>query len=421
MDKPNIIHCPVGQAGQPFIFANALQKLGYNSKVVNVTRHKFNYQADYLLDNAEADTKKSMDFLGYAIEKYDVFHFHARPFLWKSVKSFPFPNAWDIPLLKAAGKRIIIHFRGQEIRTAEKFSQVNPYHYVYDDDHKLFSKFPDEQKNLYVKFISSLADEVLAVDPEIKSYLPNAKVIPRAMDLSTWHNIGPVSEYEPLVIHAPSRRSVKGTAVIQQAVARLQSEGYKFRFRLVEGLTNTEVRELLEQADIVVDQLRIGWYGVLSVEAMALGKPVIAYIRADLESTFSGELPILNANPDNFYHKLKELILDYSMRKDLGMRARAYCELTHDSVKVAEKLIPIYTGEPKSFTKEDWNNITEFMVYQEKMLSKLIRAQRIYKDNTSGLTGFQYEPMWRIILRNFNEGGLRQVVDKAQTYISSKL
>ena len=30
------------------------------------------------------------------------------------------------------------------------------------------------------------------------------------------------------------------------------------------------------QADLVVDQVLIGWYGALAVETMAMGKPVIA-------------------------------------------------------------------------------------------------------------------------------------------------
>ena len=77
------------------------------------------------------------------------------------------------------------------------------------------------------------------------------------------------------MLHAPSRRIVKGTKYILDAVEELKSEGLKFDFKMVEGMKNSDAKELYRTADIVVDQLRIGWYGVLAVEAMALGKPVI--------------------------------------------------------------------------------------------------------------------------------------------------
>ena len=44
---------------------------------------------------------------------------------------------------------------------------------------------------------------------------------------------------------------------------------------LVEGLHHDEAFERYRAADIVVDQLNAGWYGLFAIEAMALGKPVV--------------------------------------------------------------------------------------------------------------------------------------------------
>src|SRR6058998_2007963 len=38
---------------------------------------------------------------------------------------------------------------------------------------------------------------------------------------------------------------------------------------------------LSETADLLVDQLLTGWYGAVAVEMMALGKPVVCYLRED--------------------------------------------------------------------------------------------------------------------------------------------
>ena len=65
-------------------------------------------------------------------------------------------------------------------------------------------------------------------------------------------------------------------------------------------LSNKEARKRYETADILIDQLLAGWYGGLAVELMALGKPVICYIREDdlkyIPKEMRDELPIINAN-----------------------------------------------------------------------------------------------------------------------------
>src|SRR5437764_15466880 len=112
------------------------------------------------------------------------------------------------------------------------------------------------------------------------------------------------------------------------AVARLQAEGIPFEFRLVENLPYAEVRKLYEQADLLIDQLLAGWYGGVALELMALGKPVISYLRAEdlgyIPPAMHAQLPIINATPTTFYEVLKEYL---TTRKadlaDRGRRSRA--------------------------------------------------------------------------------------------------
>lgn len=99
------------------------------------------------------------------------------------------------------------------------------------------------------------------------------------LDITDWVPVASTPGPTPIVIHAPSHRGAKGTAHILEAVDRLKAEGVAFEFVLVEKLSNTEARKLYERADLVVDQLLAGWYGGFAVEAMALGKPVICYLR----------------------------------------------------------------------------------------------------------------------------------------------
>ena len=71
---------------------------------------------------------------------------------------------------------------------------------------------------------------------------------------------------------------------------------------IVEGLHHDEARRRYERADIVVDQLNAGWYGLFAIEAMALGKPVVTFLHdeavARTEEAFGTKVPIVSATAE---------------------------------------------------------------------------------------------------------------------------
>ena len=53
---------------------------------------------------------------------------------------------------------------------------------------------------------------------------------------------------------------------------------------------------------------------------MALGKPVVCYIRPDLVDKYPPGLPIRSAHPDNLRDVLRELVSDHELRRSLGIQ-----------------------------------------------------------------------------------------------------
>jgi len=153
----------------------------------------------------------------------------------------------------------------------------------------------------------------------------------------------------PLVVHAPSNKAVKGTEFIMKAVAELQDEGLKFKFKPITGMLHAQAREWYAKSDIIIDQIMIGATGVLTLDAWALGKPCVVYLREDLFKDFykCSELPIANANPDTIKDQLRKLIKDYEWRQDLSKRGRKTVERFHDTDKVVKKFIQTYEGMMK--------------------------------------------------------------------------
>ena len=107
---------------------------------------------------------------------------------------------------------------------------------------------------------------------------------------------------------------VKGTDAILAAVDALKAEGHDVEFVLIEKIPHDKVRAIYASADILIDQVHVGWYGGLAVELMALGKPVVAYIRRDdlqfIPRAMAEELPVVSADPATLRNVLRPLVSD---------------------------------------------------------------------------------------------------------------
>lgn len=148
------------------------------------------------------------------------------------------------------------------------------------------------------------------------------------------------------VIHAPTDRKKKGTQYLLDAISRLQIEGYEIDLRLIENLKRADAIKQYERADVIVDQLVIGWYGGLGVECMAMGKPIICYIREEdmhfLPNRMADDIPIVNASPFSIYAKLKDLLDNRSQLFSIANASRCYVEMWHDNLKNAASVIDDY-------------------------------------------------------------------------------
>jgi glycosyltransferase involved in cell wall biosynthesis len=138
------------------------------------------------------------------------------------------------------------------------------------------------------------------------------------------------------ILHAPNHRSLKGTDYLIAAVEALRKEGYTIELDVAERISNVEVRARIAQADLVADQFVIGWYAMFAIEAMALERPVLCYLRDDLERLYvlsgligPGEIPIARCDPVTVKDTIRELINSPERRVELGRRGRAFVERHH--------------------------------------------------------------------------------------------
>jgi hypothetical protein len=206
----------------------------------------------------------------------------------------------------------------------------------------LYSPASDAERRIRVARFERHADLVYYLNPDLAHVLgTRARFLPYAhVDVRTW----PLSEQAggepPVVVHAPSDRTVKGTRYLVDAVEQLRGEGLEVELVLVEGLSHTDAVRLYGRADLAVDQLFAGWYGGFAVEAMAAGVPVATYLRSEdfgvLPERMREALPLLDVSPDTLADVLRTWL---GPRRHelaaLGAQSRRFVERWHDPRAIA--------------------------------------------------------------------------------------
>lgn len=323
-----ILHGTIEIAGQMGILSGEQKRRGHWAVGYN-TFHSYLGYRDHLINTDGGEIARTHQ---HMLHFFDLFHFHYGSSL--------LDNNADLPIIMGLGKKMIMHHWGNDVRFHDTARLNNPYVYTGDSP-------PNETIRAKLTNITRYIKQAVVQDYEVYEYVApfyeKVHVVPIAIDLSAFQPVYGQTRSKPLVIHAPTNPEFKGTAYIENAISELQGV-HDFEYRRIEQLSHTQAIQLYREADIIVDQVRCGSYGLLSVETMALGKPVIAYIRDDLIAKFPPDLPIYNANPDNLKDRLGQLLANPALRIELGVKGRKFVETYHAKEVVAQKLEHIYAG-----------------------------------------------------------------------------
>ena len=253
------------------------------------------------------------------------------------------PHHLYSPILKLLGKRIVFVFWGsdirhwyplqQEMRILGVDAEIQPF-IDYIRDHPA-SSFHDKLRA--VRNAERHADLILSqpgygqlqARPYMRANIP--------LDLSRFRFSVPDREV-PLVLHAPSVPGVKGTEFVMAAVEQLKREGVSFEFRLIQKMPNAQLRELLTEADIVVDELFSETVGALSAESMATGNAVLVRYMPEYARVPPG-CPAVNVTKDSLCDRLREVILNRDLRHNLAYAGRPYVEANNDHVRITRQIL----------------------------------------------------------------------------------
>ncbi len=345
-NRIRVYHAPHDVGGNAYHLAHAECGYGFESRNLVYTKQWFGYPADICLKlKQDSDPTRYLRWW-WAMARVgltaDVLHFN----FGSSFLSY-YPRQYvlaDLPAWRALRIATFVTFQGCDSRISSYVTaNLENNGCAQCRSREFCGTSYDHFKTEVIRQTLRYFDQVFALNPDLLRNIPNGTFLPYAnCDLDDWtppadfdwQHRGPVR-----IVHAPTWREVKGTDAILAAVDALKAEGHDVEFVLIEKIPHDKVRAIYASADILIDQVHVGWYGGLAVELMALGKPVVAYIRRDdlqfIPRAMAEELPVVSADPATLRDVLRPLVSDARQRQELGLRSRRFVENWHHPRYVA--------------------------------------------------------------------------------------
>jgi glycosyltransferase involved in cell wall biosynthesis len=345
--KPRILWGPVPIHATQY-YSQACRRYGYLSHTLMYGRYALNAPEDFDYYPETLFPKLGRPFFApnlyryrcflWAMKRYDV-HFHN--FDGGLLSQTPL-DFYETRLWQMAGGKTVVYPYGGDAQVLRRLRSLLVRHTLMRDYPQIAKSESATERRLqhYTRHADFICAPVESVD-----YLPYWDLALMQMSAIDTDAISPLRvpagrlrrEYpdKKIIFHAPNHRHLKGTDLLVEACEALRREGRKdFELVIYERRANREVLEAMRDADIVADQFVLGTYAFFAIEAMALGKPVMCYLRPDLYEfyrhySWGKECPVVDTPPDQIKELIIRLLDDDEERARLGRAGREFVERYH--------------------------------------------------------------------------------------------
>jgi len=238
----------------------------------------------------------------YLPEDFSVLHLkRSRGFFDKS-----FGIAWRI--FRAKGDLYHVHYLLQDCYLALKFGKQPIVGHAHGSD--LRSSLKHRVWGRIVRYNLKHCDKVLVSTPDIldvaREYRADAEYTPNPVDTNIFYQ-KPLKQHNgkrKVLIASDSNWSVKGTDLAVKALSKIRDKvdvsiikyGVDFDrtmalasslglcLNVLPKVPHNRVNEYYWGADVVIDQFKFGALGMVSLEAIACGRPVVTYVSSKYDA-----------------------------------------------------------------------------------------------------------------------------------------
>jgi len=270
------------------------------------------------------------------LASYEVIHLH---FMLPMTK-----NGWELAWLKRMGRRIIINYRGCEIRDRERNTQLHPEVNICQRCDYNASICTDPVNHARAKHARRFGDAFLVTTPDMLDFASHAEHFP----FFAPESIPPVSHVQREgkrafnIVHVTNHPGIEGTAEIGSVIGGLQAKGLDIAFKVLSGVTHDAVMRAYAEADLAIGKMKMGYYANAQIESMALGVPTVTWVRPEFMTPELQASGFIFTTLAELPATLEQLITEPSRLADKRSKARASVLALHDNRRLANRLIRIY-------------------------------------------------------------------------------
>lgn len=349
-----ILHLPTATGGNSFGLSKAEKYIGLDSQVLYRFDGDFRYPHEMLLSKKPSLLLILLGAIKFHLfdkKKFSIFHFN----YGSTIINYPKWGVNNLDLFLFKKDKVFVTYNGSDAR---KYYNNFIGKFLLDSDYlELFKLSKKKIKNIEkrIEKLSRIASHNFFLNPDLKKFLPsNSSFIPYT--IANWNTIKisqpKLNTNTIKIVHAPTNRSIKGTKFILSAIENLETlYPSRIDFILIENLSNQAAMEIYKAADLVIDQLIIGWYGAFSVECMKMGKPIMVYIHQEDLVHIPPEMAldlmdsVVNTNILDIQAHIERIILNKQILLEYSAKSLYFVEKWHNPVTVAKLMNQYYLNE----------------------------------------------------------------------------
>lgn len=279
------------------------------------------------------------------VAKYQTVHLHFMLTLTT--------DGWELPLLKRMGRRIVVHYRGCEIRDRRRNIALHPDLNICENCDYNATICRHRHNRLRRKNSRQYGDAFLVTTPDLLDFAPDAIHIPffSPPDVEVaerpLHKESRKDASRPLrIVHVTNHPGIEGTADIQSAIDRLIERGHDIEFVFLKGVPHERVLAEYRTADLAIGKMKMGYYANAQIESLVIGVPTITWVRPEFRTPELERSGLILTHLDRLEETLEHYLTHPEQLAAKARIARKSILSLHDNRRLAERYRQLYRSLP---------------------------------------------------------------------------
>lgn len=217
--------------------------------------------------------------------------------------------------LQAAGLHVAVVGHGTDVRLPSRHLETEPWS-MFRNDEWVAPALVEDVVSKNLALIEDLGLPTFVSTAGLLLDLPQAHYLGVIIEPDRWTPTTRALQRDRLrVVHAPTNQHVKGTSEIAPIARRLHELG-KIEYIEIDRVPHAEMPRVFAEADVVLDQFRIGDYGVGACETMASGRIALAHVSEQVRTEVAEKAGMALPIPETTIDSAEEILVDIAEHRE---------------------------------------------------------------------------------------------------------